>query len=93
MKKLGRVYARYALKREVLAPYAPYPRRVIPNLPAGIKLTINNHINKKIFVESEKTMPNWKYSFLRVLKQWGQAVTILFTPYFFIRSIFSRANI
>ena len=48
MKKLGRVYARYALKCEVLAPYTPYPRRVIPNLPAGIKLTINNHINKKI---------------------------------------------
>ena len=51
MKKLGRVYARYARKsefREILVPYAPYPRRVIPNLPAGIKLTINNHINKKI---------------------------------------------
>ena len=51
MKKLGRVYARYARKselREILAPYTPYPRRVIPNLPAGIKLTINNHINKKI---------------------------------------------
>jgi hypothetical protein len=48
MKKLGRVYARYAPKSEILVPYTPYPRRVIPNLPAGIKLTINNHINKKI---------------------------------------------
>lgn len=47
MKKLGRVYARYALEREILAPYTPYPRRVIPNLPAGIKLKNNHHINKK----------------------------------------------
>ncbi len=51
MKKLGRVYARYARKsncREILVPYTPYPRRVIPNLLAGIKLTIHKYINKKI---------------------------------------------
>src|SRR3990167_8720845 len=68
-------------------PWCRGDRPVAPTAKWGKNRSINC-----VWCQTWKPPPNWGYSFLSVLRQWGQQVTISLTLYLFRVSIFSLAR-